>query len=61
MTNYFANGSTVADLNFRKSSLIPGYLFHMQKFVKGHLRFFLWGMKALNPFSHLKFKINVNF
>ena len=36
MTNYFVNGSTGAYLNFRKLSLIPGYLFHMQKFVKGH-------------------------
>ena len=49
MTNYFANGSTVADLNFRKSSLIPGYLFHMQKFVKGHLRFFFFFVGDESP------------
>ena len=55
MTNYFANGSTGADLNFRKSSLIPGYLFHMQKFVKGHLRFFFFvGDESLEPIQSSK-------
>ena len=54
MTNYFANGSTGAYLNFRKSSLISGYLFHMQKFVKGHLRFFFVGDESPEPIQSSK-------
>ena len=54
MTNYFANGFTRAYLNFRKSSLISGYLFHMQKFVKGHLRFFFVGDESPEPIQSSK-------